>query len=169
VDAIFCNVSRPIALSGKGNAEREGFEPSWRVSPPTAFPGLGSQVQGGALAGTAYSESHRRGHRRAGAGTRLGSALGLVSAEMGLSSRRAERTFTEAVSREVPIRCQDGRHHATLGGLPLEIDTCLIQPWRPHLTPQSRCAVASVQCFSDPVDEPALCHPLLGVIRFWWR
>jgi hypothetical protein len=26
------------SLSGKGNAEREGFEPSRRVSPPTAFP-----------------------------------------------------------------------------------------------------------------------------------
>jgi hypothetical protein len=29
---------RANAVSHKGNAEREGFEPSWRVTPPTAFP-----------------------------------------------------------------------------------------------------------------------------------
>jgi hypothetical protein len=28
----------PNVLSAKENTEREGFEPSWRVSPPTAFP-----------------------------------------------------------------------------------------------------------------------------------
>src|ERR1035441_9116091 len=32
------DVGRPNALSAKGSAEREGFNPSWRVSPPTAFP-----------------------------------------------------------------------------------------------------------------------------------
>jgi hypothetical protein len=38
LDVICCNVGSPNTLSAKGNAEREGFEPSWRVSPPTAFP-----------------------------------------------------------------------------------------------------------------------------------
>src|SRR5476651_2734880 len=47
--SLYCN----------GNPEREGFEPSWRVSPPTAFPGLGTGAQGGAPAGTPYSDSQR--------------------------------------------------------------------------------------------------------------
>ena len=76
MDAIFCNVGGQNALSAKGNAEREEFEPSWRVSPPTALPDRPSGVQGGALMGTAYSNSQRLGHHKAGEGTRVGSALG---------------------------------------------------------------------------------------------
>ncbi|HXC77371.1 MAG TPA: hypothetical protein VNU19_09990, partial [Candidatus Acidoferrum sp.] len=36
------------------NPERGGFEPSWRVTPPAAFPGLRSQVQSRAHEGIAY-------------------------------------------------------------------------------------------------------------------
>src|ERR1700687_805594 len=59
------------------NPEREGFEPSWRVTPPTAFPDCPSGVQGGAPTGTPYSDSKRLVHHKAGEGTRVGSALGL--------------------------------------------------------------------------------------------
>ena len=59
MDAIFCNVSRPIALSAKRNAEREGFEPSWRVSPPTAFPERLSGVQDRVPRGISYSRGRQ--------------------------------------------------------------------------------------------------------------
>jgi hypothetical protein len=58
-------------------AEREGFEPSIRVTPDTAFPDRPSGVQGGAPTGTPYSDSRRLGHHKAGEGTLVGSALGL--------------------------------------------------------------------------------------------
>jgi hypothetical protein len=83
LSSLYCN----------GKPEREGFEPSWRVTPPTAFPGLGTGVQGRAYTGIAYSESRRRGHHEAGGCTRVGTPLGLVSGAPGLSSRQAERTF----------------------------------------------------------------------------
>jgi hypothetical protein len=91
-------------MSHKGNAEREGFEPSWRVTPPTAFPDRPSGVQGGALTGTAYSNSQRLGHHKAGEGTRVGSALGLGSGALGMSSGHAEPTFKRALGDAIPVR-----------------------------------------------------------------
>src|ERR1035441_2354915 len=44
----------------------EEFETSQRVTPPTAFPDLGTGVQDRAWTGTADSEPHRRGHQEAG-------------------------------------------------------------------------------------------------------
>src|ERR1022692_2778071 len=57
IDAIVSMCGGLDPLSAKGNAEREGFEPSMGVSTHTAFPGLGPGVQGGAPAGTTYSKS----------------------------------------------------------------------------------------------------------------
>ncbi len=74
---MLCSVGGPNALSAKGTPEARGFEPSWRVSPPTEFPDRRSGVQGEAPTGTPYSDSKRLGHHEAGEGTRVGSALGL--------------------------------------------------------------------------------------------
>jgi hypothetical protein len=58
-------------------SERDS-NPRYRLTRSTAFPGPGSPVQGGAPAGIAYSNSHRKGHSEAGEGTRVGTPLGLV-------------------------------------------------------------------------------------------
>src|SRR5665213_1052426 len=63
----------------KGNAEREGFEPSIRVTPDTAFPGLRSGVQAREHPGISYSEQPPLGHREACEGTRAGTPLGLAT------------------------------------------------------------------------------------------
>jgi hypothetical protein len=55
------------------------------------FPDLGTGVQGGAPAGTAYSDFSSRGHHEAGEGTRVGTLLGL--------DLRAQRSAVESDSQ----------------------------------------------------------------------
>jgi hypothetical protein len=99
-----------------GNTEREGFEPSMGVSTHTAFPDRPSEVQGGAPTGTPYSNSQRLGHHKAGEGTRVGSALGLGSGALGVSSGHAEPTFKGALGQAIPVQvtgrscAADSRH-----------------------------------------------------------
>ena len=70
---------------------RDITEPSWRASPPTAYPNRPSGVQSEAPTGTLYSDSQRRGHHEAGEGTRVGTPLGL---DLRLNGRRLRARST---------------------------------------------------------------------------
>src|SRR4029077_7275542 len=90
---------RRSSLYCSGKPEREGFEPSIRVTPDTAFPGRPNGVQGRAPTGTRYSNSRRQGHHKAGEGTRVGSALGLGSDVLGVFRWPAESAFKRALGQ----------------------------------------------------------------------
>jgi hypothetical protein len=78
-------------LCYKGIRSERDSNPRYRLTRYTAFPGLGMGVQGGAPAGTAYSDFSSRGHHGAGEGTRVGTPLGL---ELRISGRPLSATAT---------------------------------------------------------------------------
>jgi hypothetical protein len=106
------------------NPEREGFEPSIRVTPDTAFPERLTGVQDRVRRGISYSRDRPSVHCGAAAGTRVGSALGLRwgtdEGRTGGSTTPSAPTRGSLTATASPpgatVQCPDPRRSTTYGG-----------------------------------------------------